>query len=115
MSTGGIIDSQVLVSKTADGVDLGSLWDEFTDLLDVYNNHTTKLCDLLRFPVTIPGSAVPQGISSPDFELSTENGVPQAAGRRSRPPCWATGSTTTTCAARSRGSTCPGPPRRADR
>jgi hypothetical protein len=36
MSTGDIIDSQVLVSKTADGVDLGSLWDEFTELLDVY-------------------------------------------------------------------------------
>jgi hypothetical protein len=35
MSTRDILDSQVLVSKTADGVDLGSLWDEFSGLLDV--------------------------------------------------------------------------------
>ena len=80
MSTGDILDSQVLVSKTVDGIDLGSLWDEFSKLLDIYNNHTTKLCDLLRFPVTIPGSAVLQGISSPDFEVSTEYGAPMAAG-----------------------------------
>lgn len=80
MSTGDILDSQVLVSKTADGVDLGSLWDEFSELLDVYNNHTTKLCDLLRFPVTIPGSAVSQGLSSNDFEVATEYGAPMAAG-----------------------------------
>ncbi len=85
LSTGDIIDSQVLVSKTADGVDLGSLWDEFIELLDEYNNHTTKLCDLLRFPITIPGSAVPQGISSLNFELAPKYAARRQSGLPPRP------------------------------
>src|SRR6185312_13023393 len=61
----------LLLSSLGDGFDLTTLWSEFQDLLDEWNTHRTSLALLLRFPVTEPGSAVPQGISGVQMELAT--------------------------------------------
>ena len=79
-AAGDVLDSNVLVTQTGDGIDLTELWTEFQELLTAYNTETTSLCDLLRFPVTVPGSAVLQGYETPQFEMATEYGVPKAAG-----------------------------------
>jgi hypothetical protein len=81
LSSGDVIGPRnLLLSSLADGFDLSTLWTEFQDLLDEWNTHRTSLPSLLRFPVTEPGSAVPQGISGVQMELATEYGVPQSVG-----------------------------------
>jgi len=43
------VKGDVLVNQNADGIDLNHLWDEFHDLLDVWNKERTSLTDLLVF------------------------------------------------------------------
>src|ERR1700757_2726547 len=69
----------VLVNRTADGVDLKAVWTEFRDLLDVWNKERTGSTDLLAFRTTATGEAVPQNVAVPSFERSTELGVPRGA------------------------------------
>ena len=45
-----------------------------------WNTHRTNLASLLRYPVTVPGAAIPQGIQSVQLEKATEFGVPQSVG-----------------------------------
>ena len=68
------------MSSLGDGFDLTTLWREFDAILEHWNAHRTNLASLLKFPVTEPGSAVPQGIQSVQLELATEYGVPQSVG-----------------------------------
>jgi hypothetical protein len=77
---GGIVSSgDSLATHTADGVDLNDIWDLVIAAMDEWNNHRTQISDLLAFRTTVPGEAVPQGVSTPSFERLTEYGVPQSA------------------------------------
>jgi hypothetical protein len=74
------VRGDVLVNQTGDGVDLNHVWDEFADLLNVWNNERTRVTDLLSFQTTASGEAVPQNVAIASFEEATELGVPKAAG-----------------------------------
>jgi len=71
--------ADVLVNQTADGVDLNHLWDEFRDVLNVWNTERQSVTDLLCFHTTATGEAVPQNFQTPSFEQATEHGVPKGA------------------------------------
>jgi hypothetical protein len=73
------VKGDVLVNQTACGVDLNALWDEFRDLLDVWNKERTSLTDLLVFDTTVSAEAVPQNGEVASFEEATELGVPKSA------------------------------------
>jgi hypothetical protein len=73
------VRGDVLVDRTADGVDLNHVWDEFRDLLQLWNTERTSLTDLLMFKTTATGEAVPQNVAVPSFEEATEFGVPKSA------------------------------------
>lgn len=69
-------EGDVLVNRTADGTDLNAIWAEFTQALDIYNNHRNLVAGLLGHPVTVPADHVPQSVSQDDFERASEFGVP---------------------------------------
>ncbi|MGW0172727.1 hypothetical protein ACWDUM_02660 [Rhodococcus sp. NPDC003322] len=73
----------VLVNKTADGVDLGKLWEEAAAAMSFYNKERTALAALISYPTTAVGDAVPQALASDNFELASEYGEPE--GIRSNP------------------------------
>jgi hypothetical protein len=76
----GIVSTgDALVTHTIDGVDLNSVWETVVAGFEAWNQHRTQISDLLAFRTTVPGEAVPQGISSPPMERLTEYGVPNAA------------------------------------
>ena len=81
LSAGDLIGPRnLLATSLGDGFDLTSLWREFDEILQHWNSHRSNLASPLRFPVTEPGSAVPQGIQSVQLEKATEYGVPQSVG-----------------------------------
>lgn len=69
----------VLVNKLADGTDLNDVWQEFSDLLAIYNNEQKSITDLLTFKVEVSGDAVPQDMTVGSFEEATDLGVPKSA------------------------------------
>jgi hypothetical protein len=73
------VKGDVLVNQTADGIDLNALWDEFHDLLDVWNGKRTSLTDLLVFDTTVSAEAVLQNGEVASFEEATGLGVPKSA------------------------------------
>lgn len=68
-----------LVTHTIDGVELNTVWQTVVDGFDAHNAHRSAISDLLSFRTTVPGEAIPQGVSSPPMERLTEYGVPNAA------------------------------------
>lgn len=72
----------VLVNRTADGVDLNLIFDEVTAAAALYNEHRNNILSALTFPTTDTGHAVPQaGFGSGAlFEEATEMGVPRNVG-----------------------------------
>ena len=48
--------------------------------MEHWNQHRSNLASLLKFPVTVPGTAIPQGVQSVQLELASEFGVPQSVG-----------------------------------
>lgn len=68
-------EGDVLVNKTADGIDLNVVWDQIKGANDEWNRHTSALVSLLTFKTTTPGDAVPQASSLPAYEVATEMGV----------------------------------------
>lgn len=66
----------VLVNRTADGVELNTIWDEIADALNLYNNERSAIASLVSFRTTRPGDAVPQSVNAERFEEATEYGVP---------------------------------------
>ena len=72
----------VLVNKTADGVDLNEIFEDTAKVLEIYNAHRRSIADLFSFRTTNSADAVPQSISSDSFEEATEVGIPRAM----RPP-----------------------------
>ena len=74
------VKGDVLVNQLADGVDLNAVWDDFAQILHIWNNERTSITDLLTFQTTVSGEAVPQTIAVDSFEDATELGVPKSAG-----------------------------------
>lgn len=60
---------------TLDGVDVNSLWAEFRETIEMYNQARTKLVNLFTFPVTNPVETVPQ-VGEIEFDEASEFGVP---------------------------------------
>jgi hypothetical protein len=80
----------VPVNQTADGVSLDDLWRELRDVFAIVSAERTALVNLMSYWHTETGSAVPQNISSPWFEETSELGVPKAAGTRRKHYCLGT-------------------------
>ena len=73
------VKGDALVHSTADLIDLNAIWDEFRDLLDIWNHERMSLTDLLVFDTTANAEAVPQNAEIGSFEEATELGVPRSA------------------------------------
>lgn len=73
----------VLVSHTADGVDLNRIWDEAATALSMANRERSALAALISHSTINVGDAVPQTLASDNFEEASEYGEPQ--GIRSDP------------------------------
>jgi hypothetical protein len=67
-----------VLRTTTDGVDLNTLWREFTAVLARMNASRQPLVDLLTYTVTNPVETIPQVGSSANFEKASEFGVPVA-------------------------------------
>lgn len=69
----------VLVNATADGVDLDSIWEEFAEVLNLYNSARSAYTELLSFPTTAVAEPVAQAVGSESFDVASEFGLPTAA------------------------------------
>ncbi len=65
-----------VVTQTADGVDLNSIWSDFQELLNTANASRQRLIDFLTFGVTSPTETVTQPGQGVDFEEASEYGEP---------------------------------------
>jgi hypothetical protein len=65
-----------IITQTADGFDLNSIWGEFQAAVAAINAARQTIVDLLTFPVTQNIERVPQ-ISSAQFEKASEYGEPR--------------------------------------
>lgn len=65
-----------IVTQTADGVDLNSIWDDFQTLLNVVNSQRQALINFLTFGVSSPTEMVAQPGEGVDFEEASEFGEP---------------------------------------
>lgn len=65
-----------VLTRTADGVDLNSLWREFQQTLDLQNASRQRIIDFLTFTVTENVSRVAQAGGGVDFEKASEYGEP---------------------------------------
>lgn len=71
-------EADILPDRTADGVDLNSLWDDYRAVLDVYNQRRQALVDLLTYPVTQLIENVPV-VGDAEFEEASEYGIPKSS------------------------------------
>jgi hypothetical protein len=74
-------EGDVLVDRSADGIDLNVIYREITDVLAAWNSERLALASLLAYPTTVVGDAVPQNISSESFEEAEETTIPKAMGQ----------------------------------
>lgn len=65
-----------LVNRTADGVDLNTIWAEVAQVLDLYNRERSALTQLLSYSTTAVAEPIPQSMSSESFERASEYGEP---------------------------------------
>lgn len=65
-----------VVTQTADGTDLNSVWSDFMNLLDLVNGQRQALINFLTFSVTQPTELVTQPGQGVDFEEASEFGEP---------------------------------------
>ena len=66
-----------VLSTTADGRSLTTLWAEFSEALRIANESRTPVVELLTFQTTLPGDEVAQAPAGPDFEEASEFGEPK--------------------------------------
>ncbi|VBA47112.1 hypothetical protein [Mycobacterium attenuatum] len=67
----------VIVNKTADGVDLNDIWNELTDAIGEYNKHRSAIASLLTYRTTEVADAIAQDVTAEVFEEATEFGAPR--------------------------------------
>lgn len=75
-------EGDVLVSTTADGVDLNVIWAEVAAVVQAWNAERSSLASLLAFRTTNAADAIPQSRSVDSFEEASEFGEPEGL----RPP-----------------------------
>lgn len=63
-----------LVTKTADGVDLNAIWNEYQAAISIWNSGRTALVNFFTYPVTNLVEEVPI-VGGDDFEKASEFGV----------------------------------------
>jgi hypothetical protein len=68
-----------VVTQTADGTDLNTVWATFMDLLSAVNSSRQALINFLTFSVQSPTESVAQPGDGVDFEEATEFGEPMGA------------------------------------
>ncbi|MGB7234434.1 MAG: hypothetical protein WBD41_00505 [Rhodococcus sp. (in: high G+C Gram-positive bacteria)] len=66
----------VLVNRTADGVDLNLIWQEAQQALALANAERTSLASLISYPTTSVADPVAQAVGGDHFEESSEMGEP---------------------------------------
>jgi hypothetical protein len=71
-------EGDVLVSTTADGVDVNSLWAEVQAVLQAWNAERGAVASLLSHYTINPADAVPQSIADESFEVASEFGEPES-------------------------------------
>ncbi|MDV2476406.1 hypothetical protein F8M49_15670 [Rhodococcus zopfii] len=81
--SGYATEGDVLVNKTADGVDLNTIWQTAATAMALYNRERSALAALISYPTTNIGDAVPQSLTVDNFEVASEFGEP--VGIRSAP------------------------------
>ncbi|MGV9712571.1 hypothetical protein ACWDTI_18145 [Gordonia sp. NPDC003424] len=67
----------VLVSETADGVDLSTIWDEAASAMSMWNQQRSALAGLVSYPTIGAGDAIPQSIGGDHFGVASEFGEPE--------------------------------------
>jgi hypothetical protein len=67
-----------VLSTTADGVPLSSVWDEFQTALSMFNSTRNDIENLFTFNTTKTSDLIPLDGNKLDFEKSSEFGVPQS-------------------------------------
>ncbi|OKH80084.1 hypothetical protein EB73_34110 [Mycobacterium sp. SWH-M3] len=82
MAKGISTRGDILVSKTADGVDLNDIFAEVQQVMESYNAQRSAITNLLCFRTTHVADAVPQSFTSESLEEETEFGIARAI----RPP-----------------------------
>jgi hypothetical protein len=73
----GINADADVVTQTADGVDLNTMWATLQQVLSVQNAERDRLVQFLTFPVVNDVDTIPQG-GEEEFEEASEFGVPQS-------------------------------------
>lgn len=76
-------EGDVLVNRTADGVDLNVIWEKAASAMALYNRERSALAALISYPTTNVGDAIPQTLTADNFEVASEFGEP--VGIRSAP------------------------------
>ncbi|MFT3663321.1 MAG: hypothetical protein QM809_18735 [Gordonia sp. (in: high G+C Gram-positive bacteria)] len=76
-------EGDVLVSQTADGVDLNSIWNETAGAMSKWNQQRSALASLVSYPTVNMADAIPQTIGGDHFEVASEYGEPH--GLRAEP------------------------------
>lgn len=75
----GYTASADLLTVTADGVDLNSLWTDYQDAITAWNADRNRLINFLTFPISAPTEEVPDiSKAGAEFEEATEYGVPKS-------------------------------------
>ncbi len=69
-------EGDVLVSSTADGLDLNKIWDESASAMTMWNKQRSALASLISYPTTSIADAIPQTIGGDHFEVASEFGEP---------------------------------------
>lgn len=73
----------VLVSQTADGIDLNSLWADAAAVMTEWNKRRSALAALVSYSTVNVGDAIPQSVGGDHFEVASEFGEP--TGLRAEP------------------------------
>jgi hypothetical protein len=71
-------ESDILPTRTTDGVDINALWSDYQAVLAVYNQRRQTLIDILTYPVSQLIENVPV-VGDAEFEIASEYGVPKAS------------------------------------
>ncbi|WP_228792953.1 hypothetical protein [Nocardia cyriacigeorgica] len=74
--SGYATEGDVLVNRTADGVDLNVIWNELAQVLALQNSDRASLARLVSFPTVAVADAIPQVPNADHFEEASEFGEP---------------------------------------
>ncbi|MBF6260198.1 hypothetical protein IU468_28470 [Nocardia farcinica] len=74
--SGYATEGDVLVNRTADGVNLNEIWNELAEVLAVQNSDRANLASLVSFSTTAVADPIPQVPGAEHFEEASEFGEP---------------------------------------